>query len=362
MLWPNLKRALEFAWLKWDADRDGVMEGQQHNTYDIEFYGPNSMMGTLYLGALRAAARMARHLGDTKCAQQYEALAEQGGKRLDQALWNGEYYVQKVNEQEPLAKRYQYGEGCLSDQLLGQWFAEVVNLGKLIPQEHIRATLRSIMKYNFQEDFSDFPNVQRLYAMNDEKGLLLCSWPHDKRPALPFPYSDEVWTGIEYQVAAHLIYEGFVKEGLAITQAVRDRYDGARRNPWDELECGHHYARAMSSWSLLTALSGYAYSAPHKELRFRPRINQANFRALYTTGSAWGSYSQTLTKGKLDAEIRVQEGHLELAVVKLPAPAAQVKLASKHRATVKVASGEATIAFAEPVKLGPGQKLNLTLA
>lgn len=360
-LWPNVKRALEYAWVKWDADRDGVMEGEQHNTYDIEFYGPNSMMGTLYLGALVAAARMAEHLGDQAAAQSYGQLFEQGRARLDQALWNGEYYVQKVDESQPKAKRYQYGEGCLSDQLLGQWFAEVVDLGKLLPHDHLRSALAAIFRYNFNTDFDDFANAQRIYALNDEKGLLLCSWPKGKRPALPFVYSDEVWTGIEYQVAAHLIYEGMVKEGLAIVEAARARYDGARRNPWNEIECGHHYARAMSSWSVLTAMSGFAYSAPRKEIRFRPRVAAPQFRCLYSAGSAWGSYAQQTAKQKLDAEITVEGGGLELAVVRVPFAGARAKVTAGRPAKAEVAGGEATVRFASPVKLASGEKLKLSL-
>jgi uncharacterized protein (DUF608 family) len=360
-LWPNVKRALEYAWVKWDADRDGVMEGEQHNTYDIEFYGPNSMMGTLYLGALVAAARMAAHLGDQAAAQSYTQLYEQGRTRLDQALWNGEYYVQKVDESQPKAKRYQYGEGCLSDQLLGQWFAEVVDLGKLLPHDHVRSALASIFRYNFNTDFDDFANAQRIYALNDEKGLLLCSWPKGKRPALPFVYSDEVWTGIEYQVAAHLIYEGMVKEGLAIVEAARARYDGARRNPWNEIECGHHYARAMSSWSVLTAISGFAYSAPQKEIRFRPRVSPAQFRCLYSAGSAWGSYAQQAAKQKLDAEITVEGGALELAAVRVPFSGAKAKVTAGRPAKVEVANGEAIARFDSPVKLASGEKLKLSL-
>ena len=206
-LWPDVKRALEYAWVQWDADRDGVMEGEQHNTYDIMFYGPNTMMGTLYLGALLAASRMAGHLADRDAEARYRGLFEQGGAKLDRALWNGEYYVQHVDESRPEAKKYQYGEGCLSDQLLGQWFAEVVELGKLLPHEHVQSALDAIFKHNFRTGFETLPNAQRIYALNDEAGLLLCSWPRGKRPELPFVYSDEVWTGIEYQVAAHLIYE-----------------------------------------------------------------------------------------------------------------------------------------------------------
>jgi uncharacterized protein (DUF608 family) len=360
-LWPEVKRSLEYAWTQWDADRDGVMEGQQHNTYDIEFYGPNSMMGSLYLGALAAAARMARHLGDTAAAASYEALIASGGKRLDQALYNGEFYVQKTDESKKESAKYQYGEGCLSDQLLGQWFAEVVHLGKLLPHDHIRRTLGAIWRYNFRQDFGEWPNTQRLYALNDEKGLVLCSWPRGKRPALPFPYSDEVWTGIEYQVAAHFIYEGMIKEGLAVVKAVRDRYDGVSRNPWNEIECGHHYARAMSSWSLLLALSGYRYSAPSREIGFHPVINAENFRALYTTGSAWGSYAQKLAGEKLDAEIRVEEGTLTLNTLRLPTPKAEAKLLSKTRARLRVENGEAILTFDKPVELRSGRGLTVSL-
>jgi uncharacterized protein (DUF608 family) len=361
-LWPGVKRAIEYAWVKWDADRDGVMEGEQHNTYDIEFYGPNSMMGSLYLGALLAGARIAEYLGDRDTAQNYRQLFEKGRTKLDEALWNGEYYIQKVDESQPKASRYQYGEGCLSDQLLGQWFAEVAGLGKVLPHEHVRSALASIFRYNFNADFDDFANAQRIYAINDEKGLLLCSWPKGKRPALPFVYSDEVWTGIEYQVASHLIYEGMVKEGLAIVEAARARYDGARRNPWNEIECGHHYARAMSSWSVLTAISGFGYSAPQKEIQFQPRVSAAQFRCMYSSGTAWGSYEQRASRQKLDAEIAVEGGTLELSQLRLPFDGTKAKVTASAPATVEVAGGQAIVRLQSPVKLTSGQKLNISLA
>lgn len=359
-LWPSAKRALEYAWVRWDKDRDGVMEDEQHNTYDIEFYGPNSMMGAFYLGALLAASRMARHLGDP-AADSYQALYESGSRKLDPLLWNGEYYVQKVDETKEKAARYQYGEGCLSDQLLGQWFAELVGLGKLLPAEHVRTALASIFRYNFRQDFSDFANAQRLYVMNDEKGLLLCSWPHGKRPALPFVYSDEVWTGIEYQVASHLIYEGMVKEGLAVTAAVRERYNGASRNPWNEVECGHHYARAMASWGLLTALSGFHYSAPERSIRFRPRVNETAFRALFACGNAWGTYSQELQAGAM-ARIAVAGGGLELQAVSVPCPNPSAKVRAPRGATATIRDGMAEVRLKDSVRLAAGDKLTISLA
>jgi uncharacterized protein (DUF608 family) len=360
-LWPHVKRALEYAWTSWDRDRDGVIEGEQHNTYDIEFYGPNSLVGTLYLGALLAASKMAQHLGDPDSARVYRDLFEQGGKRMDQLLWNGDYYVQRIDEAQEKAAKYQYGEGCLSDQLLGQWFAEIVDLGKLVPHEHIRTALRSIFRHNFRQDFHDLANVQRIYALNDEKGLLVCSWPKGNRPKLAFFYSDEVWTGIEYQVAAHLIYEGMIKEGLAIVEAVRNRYDGARRNPWNEVECGGHYARAMSSWSLLSAMSGFTHSAPEKEMRFGPAVRRSRFRCLYCAGTAWGNYAQEMTKARTEVELTVAGGMLELSRLKVPFTGARAEVTAPAPATVQASDGEAVVCFTPPLKLAGGERLAISV-
>jgi uncharacterized protein (DUF608 family) len=360
-LWPAAKRALEFAWVEWDKDRDGVMEGEQHNTYDVQFFGPNSMVGSLYLGALAAAVRMARHLGDTPAADTYERVLRNGMARLDALLWNGEYYVQKVDDSRQEAAHWQFGEGCLSDQLLGQWLAELTDLGKLLPADHIRKCLAAIYRYNFHENLRDVPSAQRVYALNGEQGLVVCSWPRGKRPTIPFGYCDEVWTGVEYQVAAHMMFEGMVEQGVRIVRAVRDRHNGAIRNPWDEVECGHHYARAMASWSLLTALSGCVWSAPTKELRFRPKGSRKNFRSLYCAGSAWGTYSQERRDNALDIQVRVEKGDLELAALRVPSPGKLVKVSGHEGAGVRVSDGEAHVAFSVPAKLSAGSELHLHL-
>jgi uncharacterized protein (DUF608 family) len=325
-LWPAARKALEFAWKEWDPERQGILEGEQHNTYDVRFTGPNSMTGTLYLGALLAASRMARHLGEESAAKQYEEIFRAGSARLDKLLWNGEYW--------------QYGHGCLSDQLIGQWFAEVVHLGKLLPPEHIRTALAAIYRHNYRPKLREVASGQRIYALNEEPGLVICTWPRGHRPAAPFSYCDEVWSGVEYQVAAHLIYEGMVKEGVRLVRTVRDRHDGVRRNPWDEVECGHHYARALSSWSLLLACSGFSYSAPEKTLRFTPRTSPDNFRCLWVAGSAWGSYSQRRQGEKLEVTIRVEEGALKLASLQVD---------------------EAALPVVPPLRLRPGEEWKVSL-
>ena len=369
-LWPQAKKALDYAWMGWDADRDGLMEGEQHNTYDIEFYGPNSMMGGFYLGALKAGAAMATVVGDLVSAKAYLAMYNKGRAAYDATLWNGEFYVQKYAQ--VMEKKYQYGEGCLSDMLLGQWLGMVAGLGRYLPAERIQSSLRAIYKNNFLPDFRNFSNVQRTYALNDEKGLLLCSWPNGGRPPLPFPYSDEVWTGIEYQVASHLIYEGLVEEGLTVVKGVRDRYDGLRRNPWNEVECGHHYARAMSSWGVLLALSGCSYSGPEMRMDFDPKINAEDFRTVWTAGSGWGVYTQKAAEGQPFAVgIETKSGAVELKnlTVVLPPSRADQKVRAADatlggdaaRPSVRQTENTILLSWLKPVRVEPGKPLALTI-
>jgi uncharacterized protein (DUF608 family) len=381
-LWPQVKLALAYAWVAWDQDRDGVMEGVQHNTYDIEFWGPNTMMGSFYMGALRAAEEMARYLGEDLQADEYRALYERGRAWMDAELFNGEFYIQQVNPdayksspraleesmggQVPDAPKYQYGQGCLSDQLLGQWLARLAGLGEVFDPEHVRVALQSIFCYNWHRDFWDHPNPQRIYALNDEKGLLLCSWPLGGRPDLPFVYSDEVWCGIEYQVASHLIYEGFVDEGLSIVKGVRERHDGERRNPWNEFECGSHYARSMASWGLLTALSGYEFDATCDRIGFTPRFRTEDFRCFWSLDSGWGSYAQRLPNKGSGGEFELSVAYGELPIRELylgtieDVHSAQISVDGDPVSATLAADGDGwTVLFGEALPLKAGQILKV---
>jgi non-lysosomal glucosylceramidase len=366
-LWPKARKVLDYTWAVWDADKDGLIEGEQHNTYDIEFYGPNSMIGTFYLGALLAASKMADAVGDPASARLCREIFEKGRANFDKLLWNGSYYIQKYDQ--VMEKKYQYGEGCLSDQMLGQWMSMAAGLGRFLPEDRLKTTLRSIFENNFMTDFREHSNVQRTYALNDEKGLLLCTWPKGGRPPLPFVYSDEVWTGIEYHVASHLLYEGLLEEGLSIVKAVRDRYDGLRRNPWDEVECGHHYARAMSSWAILLALSGYAYSGPDMSLGFAPKLYPEDFRTFWTAGDGWGGYAQKAGPAGQTATLDVAFGEVKLKTFTFVlAPglagkkiaALEGTLAGKpFKCSFKQDGAKVVVSFAQPVTLKGGETLAL---
>ena len=293
--WPKVKRAIAFAWVPggWDANKDGVLEGVQHNTYDVEFYGPNPLCCIYYLGALRAAEEMAMAAQDTAAAGEYRRLFANGSAWLDANLFNGSYYVQKIegrlaNEiapglrsgmgaDDPQHPQYQVGEGCLIDQLLGQYLADVAGLGPLIDGAHVRKTLDSIYRNNHKPTLYDHDCVQRTFALNDEAAMVICEYAQIEQPKIPFPYYAEVMTGFEYSTAALMLYQGMIERGIECITDIRRRYDGQRRNPWDEAECGHHYARAMASWSAILALSGFRYEGSKRRVIAQPRVNTAIF-------------------------------------------------------------------------------------
>jgi len=303
-LWPAVKKALAYAWQPsnedgWDLDRDGVMEGAQHHTLDVEMYGPNAYLSGYYHAALLAAARMGQALGDEE-AEQFLELYERGRDWIDRHAFNGEYFYQllhltdkryPVNEELGQIK-YQIGEGCHIDQAVGQWQARLAGLGDVFDPDKVRRSLKSIYRYNFIS-MRDHANPNRVYALNDEKGLLICTWPKGGTPTVPVPYADECMTGFEYQAASHMIFEGLVEEGLSVVRAVRERFDGERRNPWNEFECGSHYARAMSSYAILLAMSGFEYDMTVGRIGFSPAAGAGEgaepFRCFWSLATAWGT-------------------------------------------------------------------------
>ena len=302
-LYPKAVSALSYAWKKggWDSNQDGVMEGVQHNTMDVEYYGPNPQMTVWYLGALRAMEEMSIYMKDKEMAAKCRKLFLSGSKWTDENLFNGEYYIHKilVPKKEDIPEEqlvgmgsadygnpdYQLGEGCLVDQLVGQYLAHVCGLGYLLRKENVAKTLQSIMKYNYQSDLSDHFNCFRSYALGNEAALLMASYPKS-RPVNPFPYFTEVMTGFEYTAAIGMLYEGQTEEGLKCITNIRERYDGRKRSPFDEAECGHHYGRAMASWSAVMALSGFHYSGVTKEMKFGDKTGQFFWSDGYAYGTA----------------------------------------------------------------------------
>ena len=333
-IYPFAKRSIDFCIQHWDPRHTGLIEEVHHNTYDIEFWGPDGLCSSMYLGALAAMAALARDAGHAHDAVLYDELAVKGANEIEKRLFNGKFYRQQVmieglndmsfaqmllslkddesEEVELLRKegpRYQVGSGCLSDGVFGAWLAQLCSVKTPQKRESIRSHLRSVYAHNFKSSLWKHVNTQRPgYALGDESGLLLCSWPDGGKPTFPFIYSDEVWTGIEYQVASNLIAEGMVEEGLSIVKSTRSRYDGRTRNPWNEYECGNFYARAMASYALLIAYSGFSYSAVTRALTISPRIDVNPFECFFSTATGWGTF--LLEENML--KIKLQYGQMVL--------------------------------------------------
>jgi non-lysosomal glucosylceramidase len=330
-LWPRVRKAVEFCWIPggWDADRDGVMEGCQHNTMDVEYYGPNPQMEFWYLGALLAAEQMARRMGESDFAATCRALFEQGRAWTDAHLFNGEYYEHRIQlpksasdiapslligmgASDPTQPDFQLGAGCLVDQLVGQFMAHVCGLGYLADPVHIRRALESIRRYNHRDGLTDHFNNMRSYAIGTEKALLMASFPKD-RPRFPFPYFPEAMTGFEYTAAVGMIYEGQTEAGLESIRDIRERYDGRRRSPFDEAECGHHYARAMASWAAVLALTGFHYSAVDQRMTFAARPG----RFFWSTGYGYGTCVLEGQGAAIDVVLEVIGGKVSLQEFRL---------------------------------------------
>ena len=336
-IWPKVKQSLDYCIETWDPDHLGVLVEPHHNTYDIEFWGPDGMCSSFYLGALKAATMMAEALNDDNGL--YSELYSKGRCYLETELYNGEYFIQKIQwkglragepaNAQAIAKdkyspeaiallekegpKYQYGDGCLSDGVLGAWMAEVCGVGEILDPEKVKSHLRAIHKYNLKHDLSRHVNPQRPgYAVDNEGGLLLCSWPRGESLSLPFVYSNEVWTGIEYQVASHLVMFGCVNEGMEIVETARARYDGTVRNPFNEYECGHWYARAMSSYALIQGITGIRYDAVDKVLYIDPQIS-GDFSSFLCTATGYGTVG--IRNGKPFVEIA--DGKIEIKEIKI---------------------------------------------
>lgn len=312
-MYPLVKVSMDYCIRTWDPRRKGLVEEPHHNTYDIEFWGATGMCTSFYLGSLQAFSLMGTFLGND--VTEYTALYHKGKQLLETELYNGEYFIQKIqwtglNAPDPVkaqsfstqyadeavvllkkeGPKYQYGTGCLSDGILGSWIARVCGMEEPVDKAKTKSHLLAVHQYNLKKDLSNHVNPQRsTYALGNEGGLLLCSWPKGGMLSLPFVYSNEVWTGIEYQVASHLMFQGEVAKGLEIVRACRQRYDGTVRNPFNEYECGHWYARAMSSYGLLQGLTGVRYDAVDKAIYIDSRVG--DFSSFIATEKGFGTVS-----------------------------------------------------------------------
>jgi uncharacterized protein (DUF608 family) len=372
--WPEIKKAVEYLMARDAATSggmpNGLLEDDQWNTYDEALHGVSGFIGTYYLAALRAGEAMANRTGDRAFTARCRTVFLAGQKNLIARCWNGEYLQQDLPGYEK--RGGEVGPGCMADQLIGQWWAHQLGLGYLLPPEMVKTALKSVFRYNWMPDLTGWKHSPRAFAGANDKGLIICTWPKGGRPPNVMLYSDEVWTGIEYQVAGHMLYEGLLEEGFAVVKGARDRYDGIPkapipRSPWNEIECGGHYARAGSSWTLLLALSGWLYDGATGQLEFRPLYRPESFKSFFSGSEGWGSLSQTRKADSQRNEIRVEEGALKVARLRLatsaPPKRAVVKVAGNPVAAVlRTDPTGVFLTLSQPAILKAGQTFTVTLS
>ncbi len=334
--WQDIKRVLEYAWSEenideWDRDKDGVLEGRQHHTLDMELFGPSSWLEGMYLAALAAASEMADFLGDDEKCGEYRRLFEQGRQWTKDNLFNGRYFIQKTDikdkgilekynavedywNEEAKEIKYQIDNGSEIDQLLGQWHADILGLESIFDEEQVKTALKHMVKYNYKKSMRGFVNPWRLFSLNDEAGTVMCEYPEDvTKPKIPVPYCEETMTGFEYSFAGLLVSNGMIDEGIEVVKAVRSRYDGEKRNPWNEIECGSNYARSMASFALLPIFAGFTFDMPDNYIGFAPKADSDEFSYFWSLSGAWGNFI------KKDSRIflNIYEGSLALSTVGL---------------------------------------------
>jgi len=368
-IWPNIRRAIQFM-IQRDGNRDGILQGAQHNTLDAAWYGRISFLASLYLATLRAGEAMATEVGDLAFAKECKTIADKGAKTILE-LYNGEYFFHELDPRH--TDKVAVGTGCYIDQVFGQFWAHQVGLGYLFDPDKIRSALSALYKYNFVPHIGTFRETftrGRWYANEDDKGLIMCSWPkgglNEKwYKAWQFKYFNECMSGFEWQAAAHMISEGLVEEGMAVSRAIHDRYDGHLRNPYNEIECSDHYSRAMASYGAFIAASGYESHGPQGYLGFAPKVrNGDHFKCAFTAAGGWGSYEETSKGEQFDASISVKWGSLQLKSLglELPTAASSVEVTLEGQAlsaSLQTIKGKRRVVLDEGIELQRGQALKV---
>jgi uncharacterized protein (DUF608 family) len=373
--WPQIKLATQWLIAK-DVNNYGLIETNQHNTLDTDWYGKVSWLSGLYLASLLGAAEMAEEAGDADFARKCRDIVEAGRRNFVAQFFDGEYFVNRVDPKHLDA--INSGTGCEIDQAMGQSWAFQVGLPRLLPAKETVSALKSLWRYNFSPDVGPYRAVckpGRWYAMPGEAGLLMCTFPRrdwdyaqakGKGPDWAAGYFDECMNGFEYEVAGHMIWEGLVLEGLAVTRAVHDRYHASRRNPWNEIECGDHYARSMASYGIFLAACGFEYHGPKQHIGFAPNLSRANFKCAFTSAEGWGSFTQKVADGKLQAEIAVRWGRLRLKSIALACEngtSVQTSLGSKPLpAAHTLANGRVLIMLDQAVEIPADESLKISIS
>jgi non-lysosomal glucosylceramidase len=352
-----------------DGRTDGIVNTSDHTTYDINFTGANTHNGSMYLAALRACEKMASLQGENDLAAEYRRIYQSGAKLTVARQFNGDYFIQLLENAK--STKWQIGDGCLTSQLLGNGWCEQVNLDSPYPEPVIRKTLASIFRYNWIPDVGPYYKLHKpemIFVKPGEAGLLICTYPLGSRLAHPLRYRNTIMQGYDYDAANQMLAGDMLTEGLAIYRANHDNYNGVKHNPWNEQQCGDHYARAMTAWGALIAISGFAYDGPAGIIGFTPTFKPDNFRAFFTAAEGWGSLVQKRTAGAQENRFEVKWGKLSARTLVFTLPegkklrTATVAVAGKQAdATTRQDGLKVTIDLGKSTTILAGQNLTVVM-
>ncbi len=332
--WPRIKKSIKYM-ISQDREKtgkaDGILEGVQYNTLDRMWYGKIAWTSSLYNAGLRAGEAMAKDIGDREFAKECNRIAKKGFENMTEQLFNGEYFINILDPDHPESPNSNIG--CHIDQVLGQGWAMQAGLQRVLPEKETKSALSSIYKYNFKDDIGTYLDTSwiqnvRFYALPGEAGTMMCTFPKggaDKAPGkiknewekLVVGYFSECMTGFTYQAAAHMIAEGQTDNGMKMIKAIHDRYNADKRNPYNEVEYGNHYTRAMSSYGAFISASGFKYHGPKGTICFDPKTDPDNYKSAFISAEGWGSFSQKRNSEKQTNHLQLNYGQLTINSLEL---------------------------------------------
>ncbi|MBI5705574.1 MAG: hypothetical protein HZC36_01130 [Armatimonadetes bacterium] len=379
-IWPKVKKSVQ-RMIQEDPNKDGVLEGWQYNTLDAAWKGKISWISSLYAAALQVGALMADEMGDPAFAKECRAIVAKAHDEIPKQLFNGEYFQMERDASAP--QSVGYGPGCHVDQVLGDSFLWQIGVEPVLPRDKVKTALKNLYKYNFSPDAGSYRNAMqavikggRWYAMPGEPGLLMTTFPKGGAEVASGKgadtwsagYFNECMHGFEYQAAAHMFAEGLIEEGMTVIRSIHDRYSAKKRNPFNEIECGDHYARSMASYGAFLTLCGFSYHGPRGRIGFAPKLKPEKFKAPFTASEGWGTYEQSRSSTSLKASYAIKFGRLRVRELTFEvAPGLKVKSAKVSRgkysfgSTIRQDGQSVTLILEGPVQVDEGERLETLL-
>jgi len=287
-IYKSVQKSMEWEFAQ-DKDGNGLPDNEgKDQTYDLwDFYGTNSYSSSIFLASLLACMKMANIMGDKPFYKKCEEYFKKGSESFEKELWNGSYYIAGKSGNTSY-------EACTAGQLNGQWYAHLLDLGYILPEEHVKKAVRTILDLNGK--MSPFGIVNSVFPDPECRDLhRSSSGPRgtsegeniirggiiDKSSY----HAENIWAGETYAACALAVYEGFQDEGLDIARRTWENFVYATKNVWSQpdvvfagdgsLGDGELYVRNMSLWTIVFAMAKYREDVKEFLLKIEPKLSSS---------------------------------------------------------------------------------------